>query len=266
MLMSFFPQLSTGAMSQFPLRRRQAFRTVINNLSDGSEVKRLDSFASKLILSLDFCGLSDTEMQSIEDFFKEKEGRRLTFGLLDPGLNLLRWSEEFGRSAWIVGPQLSMSTGKDDPWGTQRATSISNPSIETQEVLQIITAPGHYVYSVSVWLRSDAASSVTLCATSGGFTQNVVVVPQRTWKRYHLPVKMPSDSTSVGFGLEIPARTTVCLVGFQVDAQPAPCAYRRSTSRHGVHQHVRFAMDSLTRTTIGPNDHSTTVLITTNLP
>jgi hypothetical protein len=261
---SFFPQLSTGAMSQYPLHRRQAFRTVINILSHGREVMSNDSFGSTLTLTFHFDGLSDTEMLAIESYFKEKEGKLVSFGLLDPGLNLLQWSEEFGRNAWEAGPQLAMTTGRDDPWGTQRATSISNASIATQEIVQVLTAPGHYCYSMSVWLRSDVPNSVTLFATSGGYTQNLLVAPQQTWQRYHLPVKLPSDSTSIGFGLEIPAGTTVCAVGAQVDAQPAPCTYRRSTSRHGIHPNVRFAMDSLIRRTNGPNDHSTTVLLTTH--
>lgn len=265
MSMSFFPQLSTGAMSQFPLFRRQVFRTVINNAADGREVRWLDPFGSTLALTCYFNGLSDAEMQAIEAFFIEKEGRRMTFCLLDPGLNLLRWSEDFSRNSWIVGPDVTMSTAQNDPWGTQRATSIVNLSAGTQQILQILTVPGNYTYSMSVWLRTDTRSSVVLSATSGGFTQNLVVAPQPTWQRYHLPVKMPSESASVGFGLELPAGTAVCVVGAQVDAQPAPSVYRRSTSRHGVHPNVRFAMDSLIRKTNGPNDNSTTVLLTTQL-
>ena len=266
MLISFFPQLSTGAMSQFPLHRRQVFRTVINNLADGREVRRLDPFGSTLTLAFYFDGLSDSEMQKIEAFFEEKEGRRLTFSLLDPGLNLLRWSEDFSRNSWIAGPHLAMSPAQNDPRGTQRATKLVNSSSGIQGIVQVLTVPGHFTYSMSVWLKSDTPSSVVLCATSGGFTQNLVVAPQRTWQRYHLPVKMPSESTSVGFALELPAGTAVCATGAQVDAQPAPSAYRRSTSRHGVHSNVRFAMDSLTRRTNGPNDHCTTVLLTTQLP
>lgn len=169
---SFFPQLSTGAMSQFPLYRRQAFRSVINYLADGREVKSFDPFSSKLTISLCLKGLSDSEMQAIEAFFREKEGRRLTFGLLDPGLNLLRWSEDFSRSEWIIGPDLVMTTGQDDPWGTQRATSIVNPSAARQGIVQVLSVPGQYTYSMSVWLRSDTPSTVELYATSGGFTQN----------------------------------------------------------------------------------------------
>ena len=265
MVMSFFPQLSTGAISQFPLHRRQAFRTVFNILSDGREVKYFDSFGSILTFTFPFDGLSDSEMQTIESFFTQKEGKRVSFGLLDPGLNLLRWSEDFGRSAWTVGPHLAMTTGQDDPWGTQRATCMSNSSIGTQGIVQVLTAPGHYVYSMSVWLRSDFPSNITLFAASGGYTQTHTVSPQPTWRRYHCSIKIPSELTSIGFGLEIPAGTTVCVVGAQVDAQPAPSAYRRSTGRHGVHPNVRFAIDSLTRRTNGPNDHSTTVLFSTLL-
>lgn len=265
MLMSFFPQLSSGAMSQYPLYRRQAFRTVVNSLADGREVRSFDPFSSTLNLGLYFNGLSDSEMHALEAFFEDREGRRLSFGLLDPGLNLLRWSEDFSRSAWIVGPDVAMSTGQNDPWGTQRATSIVNRSAGTQGIVQALTAPGHYTYSMSVWLRSEMSSPVVLCATSGGFTHNLGVVPEHTWQRYHLAVKLPSESISVGFALELPAGSEVCVVGAQVDAQPAPSAYRRSTSRHGVHPYARFAMDSLIRRTNGQNDHSTRVLLTTHL-
>ncbi len=261
--MPFFPQLSTGAVSQFPLQRKQLYRTVVNTLSDGSEVKSLDPFGSALEFSLGFNGLSDMEMDAVEAFFLSQEGRRGTFGFLDPALNLLRWSEDFARSVWTVGPLLMLSDGQSDPWGSQRATSVSNSAIAPQAVIQAIEAPGNYSYCLSVWLRGLTSDPVTLLAASGGYTQTQLVFPTATWKRFHLSVSLPSELNSIGFGWELPAGVTVYAVGAQVDAQPAPAAYRRSSTRHGVHPKVRFAMDSLSRTTNGPNDHRTTVSLLT---
>lgn len=261
--MSFFPQLSTGVITQFPLRRRQQFRTIVNRLSDGSEIKSFDPNGAALGFSLNFSGLSDVEMDAIEGFFLDQEGQRGSFGFLDPGLNLLRWSEEFERSVWTKGPLLSLASGQDDPWGGQRATAVSNVSIANQAVVQVIEAPGSYSYCLSVWLRSLSSDPVTLLAASGGYTHTQIAVPTTTWKRFHLSVSLPSAAHTIGFGWELPAGASVYAVGAQVDAQPAPAAYRRSSSRHGVHTKVRFAMDSLSRTSNGPNDHSTTVSLLT---
>ena len=41
--MSFYPQLITGALSQFPITKRRQTRTVINRLADGSSVRLVDT-------------------------------------------------------------------------------------------------------------------------------------------------------------------------------------------------------------------------------
>jgi hypothetical protein len=261
--MSFFPQLSTGVMSQFPMQRRQQFRTIVNRLSDGSQIKSLDPFGAALAFALQFKGLSDEEMDGIEAFFLAQEGRRGSFGFLDPAFNLLRWSEDFTRSVWTTGPLLAISGGQEDPWGGQRATSVTNSAIAPQAVIQVIDAPGGYSYCFSVWLRGLSTEPVTLLAASGGYTQSQAVWPTAEWKRFHLSVSLPSEASSIGFGWELPPGATIHAVGAQTDAQPAPAAYRRTSTRHGVHPKVRFAMDSLARTTSGPNDHSTTVSLLT---
>jgi hypothetical protein len=261
--MAFFPQLSTGAISQFPLQRRQLFRVIANRLSDGSEIRSLDPYGARLGLALGFDGLSDAEMETLEEFFIEQEGRRGSFGFLDPGLNLLRWSEDFERSVWTAGPLLSQTTGQADPWGGQRGTAFVNTAIAPQAIVQAIDAPGSYTYCFSIWMRSPTSSLVTLLASSGGYTQTEECRPTAAWKRFHMRVSLPSSASSIGFGWEMGAGAAVEAVGAQVDAQPSPAAYRRSTSRHGVHTSVRFAMDSLARTTHGPNDHSTTVSLIT---
>lgn len=261
--MSFFPQLSTGVISQFPLRRKQLYRTVVNTLSDGSEIKSLDPFGDSLEFALQFSGLSDAEMEELENFFLSQEGRRGIFGFLDPAMNLLRWSDDFARSSWTAGPLVTLTPGQHDPWGTQRATTLSNSAVAPQALVQVIDAPGNFSYCFSIWLRGLSAEPVSLLATSGGYTQSQLVTPDPTWKRFHLSVSLPSDSDSIGFGWQLPAGAIIDAAGAQVDAQPAPAAYRRSSSRHGVHPKVRFAMDSLSRITNGPNDHSTTVSLLT---
>ena len=44
--------------------------------------------------------LSDQEWQDIEDLFTEVEGRLQSFLFLEPGANLLSWSEQLSNPAW----------------------------------------------------------------------------------------------------------------------------------------------------------------------
>ena len=85
--MAFFPQLSTGVASQYPLRRRQVFRSAVNRMRDGRQIKAFDSGGSGLEIELELNGLTDDEMTGLEEFFAEREGRRETFGFLDPAIS-----------------------------------------------------------------------------------------------------------------------------------------------------------------------------------
>jgi hypothetical protein len=51
----------------------------------------------------------------------------------------------------------------------------------------------------------------------------------------------------------------------QVEAQLAPSAYRKTTSRSGVHQKARFDNDVLTLVSDGPEQHSCKVRIVASL-
>ncbi len=144
--MAFFPQLSTGVACQYPLRRTQVFRSVVNRMRDGRQLKAFDAGSSGLEIELDLNGLTDDEMTGLEQFFSEQEGRRNTFGFLDPAMNLLQWSEDFSKSAWTRGPLLVLNGSEEDPWGTQRAMRLENTAVAAQATVQAISAPGGYRY------------------------------------------------------------------------------------------------------------------------
>ncbi len=255
--MAFFPQLSTGVVSQYPLRRRQVFRSVVNRMRDGRQLKAFDASSSGVEIELDLNGLTDDEITGLERFFSEQEGRRNTFGFLDPAMNLLQWSEDFSKPVWTRGPLLSLNGAEEDPWGTQRATRLANTAVAAQAIVQAISAPGGYRYCFSVWLSAAVPTLVTMVAASGGFTQSEQVQVGVQWKRISLSVELPSPTESIGFGWEQPANSILKAVGAQVDAQPAAAGYRKTTSRHGVYSKVRFAADSFSRVSRGVDDNGT---------
>jgi len=254
--MAFFPQLSTGVVCQYPLRRRQVFRSAVNRLRDGRQIKAFDPGGSLLEIELDLNGLTDEEIAGLEQFFSTHEGRMTTFGFLDPAMNLLQWSEDFAKANWTRGPLLSVSGSLEDPWGTQRAFQLENTAVAPQTIMQAVAAPGGYRYCSSIWLSAGTPTQVTLMATSGGFTQSLDVQVGPQWKRFSLSVDLPSLTESIGFGWEQPPGSSVRAVGAQVDAQPAAAGYRRTTSRSGVYSKVRFAADTFLRVARGVNDNS----------
>ena len=90
--MLVFPQLSSGAVAQLPLRRETGRRTLVNRALDVNEIRVLDVdfFDRQWELPLEL--LTDAEWQAIQDLFTAAEGRLKTFLFLEPGENLLKWS------------------------------------------------------------------------------------------------------------------------------------------------------------------------------
>src|SRR6476646_7257845 len=98
--MRCFPQLLTGASSQYPIRKRSNLRTIRNQCLDGREIKLADTAASSIDWQITFQELIDDEMASLRDFFVSTEGSLGTFTFLDPTDNLLAWSEKFDEPVW----------------------------------------------------------------------------------------------------------------------------------------------------------------------
>ena len=98
--MIFFPQLSSGAVAQLPLRRETGYRTLVNRTLDGREVRVADGDYFELGWELRLELLTDAEFQAIQTLFTATEGRLKSFTFLEAGENLLAWSENFTESVW----------------------------------------------------------------------------------------------------------------------------------------------------------------------
>src|SRR5208282_3848469 len=107
--MLYYPQLSTGAVSQFPVSRNARLRTVSNQLPGGFSIRMADEGAQKVQWQLRYAGLTDGERASIEGLFGASEGQLNTFVFLDPTANLLQWSEDWTQAVWAADPLLQVS-------------------------------------------------------------------------------------------------------------------------------------------------------------
>ena len=95
--MPTYPQLGSGALSQFPVQKIRRTRTVVNQAADGSTIKLADPAGAITEWDLTYTDLSDEEASALLAFFVAVEGTLNGFTFLDPAGNLLAWSDDLTR-------------------------------------------------------------------------------------------------------------------------------------------------------------------------
>lgn len=261
--MTYFPQLSTGNVSQYPLLKRQTVRVISNILADGSTIRQLD--VSPMISSweLQYNSLSDDERSQLEAFFVTCQGRLNTFTLLDPTLNLLKYSEDFENGVWIIDPGLTVVSGILAPNGLFTAATFTASAALPRRIRQAIQAPGTFTYCFSFYAKSEVTQSINVHRQGGSFTKIDSVKLSSTWNRYWYSGSLQQDVPAITVGIEIPTGGQIHLHGLQVMAQPGPGIYQKSSALNGVYKKVRFAEDRLIFTSNGMNDNSIKIRLTT---
>jgi len=250
-----FPQLTTGAYSQFPVGKQRRTRTVTNTAADGSSIKLADPNGALTEWQLRYEGLSDTELSSLQQFFMVSEGSLNGFTFLDPTGNLLAWSEDLTNAVWGPGPFLAIGGAVADPLGGTNAFQLTNSGEGAQNVSQTLNVPTGYIYSLSIYVRAAQATAVTLLFGS----HSVGATAGPNWSRISFSGSGDPAAASILVGIELPPGV-IDVFGPQVEAQPTPSAYQMSTTG-GVYADARFGDDTLSFTTTDVNRHSATVNI-----
>jgi hypothetical protein len=251
-----FPQLTTGAFAQFPVRKQRQKRTITNILADMSMVKLADPQGEMTEWRLVYSGLSDAELMNLQQFHLAAEGSLNIFTFLDPTANLLAWSDELTNAAWSIDPFLVLAGGVSDPRGGSAAWHLSNSGGAPQTITQTLNTPGDYTYCVSAYARSAGSSTVTLLL--GGNRATLAV--GNTWMRIVASGHGDPTTNSIAFGLEVPAGVSLDVFGMQVESQPAASGYKSSTTG-GVYENAYLLDDTFSFTTTDVNHHSTTINI-----
>jgi len=254
--MTVYPQLASGALSQFPVQKTRRARTVVNRAADGSTIKLADPAGEVTEWVLTYTDLSDDEAAGLRAFFSAAEGTLNGFTFLDPAGNLLAWSEQLDHAVWQKDPLLSLTGNIADPHGTTRAWRLNNGGQAEQAAGQTLAAPGEYQYCFSVYVRSTTATSVGL--TVGSQTARRTV--SRDWTRIACMASGAPGATSVHFAVAIGAGDVLDVYGLQVEAQTSASGYKAS-GPGGVYEDAHLGDDDLTITTTDVNRHSCTVKI-----
>jgi hypothetical protein len=263
--MLYYPQLTSGAVSQLPVTHRTTVRTVINEMAGGDRLRMSDPGAAAIRWQLQYSNVTDAEWAAIDQLFETAEGRLTAFTFLDPTGNLLMWSEDWTKAIWTADPLLQVAGTFQDPLGASHAMQLTNTAQATQRIVQTIAAASWFQYCFSVYLRSDVPATVQLVTTASGQESLSPVTTGPVWTRTASPGQLTVTQDGVGFGLQLPAGIRIQAFGAQVEAQRAASEYKKTIDRGGVSPKTRFDTDSLTLTTTAPNQNSGNVNLHSSL-
>ena len=263
--MLYYPQLTSGAVTQLPIERRADTRTVSNLLLSGDSIRMSDPSGAMVRWKLQYSSLTDAEWSSLEQLFEAAEGQLSTFTFLDPVDNLLMWSEDWTKPVWTADPLIQISTGVADPLGGSNAVSITNTSQSTQRIIQNVAGPSWFQYCFSVYLRCDTPSTAQMLLSAAGQDAIIEIPVAISWSQVDHRDSLSLQVDGVDFGLQLSPGARIYAFGAQAEPQPAPGSYKRTTDRAGVYTHTRFESDSLTQTTSAPNQNSGTVNLVSSL-
>lgn len=261
-----FPQLSSGAISQFPFRSQTSFRTLMNRAADGSEILAADVDFHRKTWELQIENLTDQELQNIQDLHDQVEGRLWTFLFLEPGANLLSWSELLSDPDWTKDAGISVLDSQPDPFGGSSAARLTN-SGDQGSASQILSIPASYRYAGSVWARTSTAGASLKVSDTGSQTVSGPIDNSNQWRRYSVGYNLTSALETIAFSVVVPAGASVDIYGPQLEAQPAPSKYKKTLQQGGVYPNARFADDVLEDRATGVNRHSGSIrIVWTRLP
>lgn len=263
--MLYYPQLTSGAVSQLPVTHRTSIRTVSNEVESGNTIRMGDPSAGSIRWQLQYSNVTDAEWASIEQLFEAAEGRLTTFTFLDPTANLFMWSEDWTKPVWTADPLLQVVAGMQDPLSGNNAVQLTNTSQSTQRIVQSIAAASWFQYCFSVYLRSDAPSVVQMVMSASDQDSLTSISIGPTWARAVKSGSLSVSQNGIGFGVQLPAGARIQAFGAQVEAQWGAGQYKKTIDRGGVYAKTRFDSDALILSTNAPNQNAGSVSLYSNL-
>lgn len=263
--MPTFPQLISGGVTvQRPYQSAQAALTSYEDQPTGRRFARSWRTNPLNRWTLNYQHLTDSELETLRSFFEDMNGRYGEFIFLDPGGNLVEYSEDFTHPSWTKY-LCTVDAPTEDPFGGSRAWSCT--ATDSNGVLDVSLAVGLPMGTHlcgSVWIRVPAPQSFSLffASETGAILSNRTFSLAASWQRINLRHTVSTALTRffIGGGASW-GYTTIELFGAQAAPLPGPGAYMRSPANYGYHPKCRFDTDELPVRTLGPDQHSVTIPI-----
>lgn len=240
----FFPQLSTGALVQYPVKRTKSVQTVSTQAEDGSVLTYFDPKGSVLTWQLEYAGITQAEVNQLQALFDACAGRFRAFTFIDPLANLLT-------AEWQAGSGVQ-ATG----------TIYTNTGNVPAELSQTFSLPSGYAYCLSVSgdLNADPSAMLTLIRR-GTVTEERTILAVRN-SLLTSSGALPDAGQQFTAAILLQPGQSADLSQAQLEAQPAPAPFR--PAQGGVYSKANWAVDELLFKATGPDLFSTKFSIETN--
>jgi hypothetical protein len=261
----FYPQLTSGALAQYPLRKIRLVRTIKNVLPDGSMILFSDPDGAQLVWQLAYTELSDADVQALQAHFAACVGPFHAFTFIDPTDNMLVSSSDLTGSPWMAASSIAIVAGSPDPEGGSGAFTLTNTGQAYQEITQALEVPSGYQYCFSIYASSSGPSAVTMIRRGSATQDETSVSIGPSWTRVVSSGTL--TDTGIGFtaGLSLAPGQQVQLYGPQLEAQVVPSRYRPTTNVGGVYADAHWGIDQLAITAEAPGLSSLAFTIETLL-
>ena len=252
----YFPQLTSGALAQYPVHKRRIGRTVKNILPDGTLIAYPDPSASRYIWQLGYSNLSSPDLAALTSLFNSCQGRLHAFTFIDPTDNMLVNSANLSGSEWLRSSMIQIANSPD-PNGANNAFSITNASDANQDLAQMLVVPASYTYCFSAYVLSAQASTVGF-VRQGGTNQKVDALPVGTnWTRVVSKGRLSDTDNAFTVAVRLAPGQQISIYGLQLEAQLAPSRYKPTLQQGGVYSHAHWGTDQLPVSADAPDSFST---------
>jgi hypothetical protein len=258
----FFPQLASGALTQYPIRRTQIARTIQNVLPDGTLILYSDPYGALLEWELEYTNLSEADANTLQNFFLLCAGPVNPFTFIDPTGNMLGSSADPSQKPW-ESYGVSFSSGVSDPLGGNAAFTITNTTQVSQSILQSLPVPSAYQYCFSFYATSVEASEV-IALRQGTEAQAQDTLPVGPgWRRLTSGGRLQDSGTTLTVGIILAPGQTVQVYGFQLEAQIVPSPYSATFQAGGIYPNAHWSVQELTLVAEAPDLYATTFALNT---
>ncbi len=257
----YFPQLTSGAIAQYPIQKVKVARTVKNVLPDGSMILYPDPNAARLVWQLSYTDLALVDMQAIQEHFNACLGPLHAFTFIDPTENMLISSSDLTNAAWQLPSSVTVSSGISDPEDGTGGFVVTNTGQGAQEISQSFQIPANWQYCFSAYLSSGQGSTITLIRNGSSAEEDSPFSIGSEWARVVSSGALNDPGTEFTVALRIGAGQQIGVYGLQLEAQLAPSRYRPTSQTGGVYANAHWAVDELTIVAEAPNLFSTSFSI-----
>jgi hypothetical protein len=256
-----FPQLTSGALAQFPIRKQKFARTVKNMLQDGTLILYPDPNGNRIVWELMYLELSVVDAQALQSHFQNCAGPFKAFTFIDPTENMLSYSADLTASAWQCASGLKLAAGDSDPAGGTGAFTLANAAQATVAISQTLAVPSGFQFCFSVYVCSAQRTTVTLNRTGPQNNALSTYDVGPAWTRLTSSGRLSDPGTTLSVGISVGAGQQIQVFGPQLEAQVEPSRYRPTAAQGGVYANAHWAVDQLPLIAEAPNLFSTSFSI-----